>query len=936
MGVEARGRARALAVFFLFLFLSALYHHQAFTRGVLLAPANDAINQNYPQKHLYSYALHSGQLPLWSPYEFAGLPFLAEIQRGTLYPLNLLIYLGIPSPAHAFNFSYILHFALAGFFTYLYLRLLGLSEIPSFAGGMIFGFTGFMASNNAHTAITNSAAYMPLLMYLLERLRRTPSLVHVISISLAVAVQLLAGNFQVCVYTWLIMSVFVVFHAASGERGTRLNFVLLWTAAMVLGFLVVFPQILATSQMSAQSWMEHSRVYRGYEYFSLYHVYLITLPAMVFPLLFNGWGPTDAVPFLVGVIPLAGAFVALSHGIKRDRTVSFWLLAGVLGFILALGSETPINRLLYSVPVYNMSRVQGRNLIEFTLALAVLGSVGIEWMLYGHMRGIPDNGRMRAYQLPFFFLSLLLTGSVIALLAVQFVSPATMTGYLASKGFANPHFFKSALAVSSPNVYPVLIMIFIVIVWVLVYRRFQTAWMRAIFVALVIVECFMVSNAGGISGPTLKQAGDLCTEEPYAGIVRNDPGLYRMANIFQLGSPIKSALLSPVTCRQSYINSYDPLCQTGISSLLELWRAGDYTNKWDLLLKNNAILSMLGVKYLKIAKDADVLNENTVAASAAPLIKNVPLGEIRLISSASRAGNVLTLKASGDGKGAVVSSGALELKRGFHAIAVSARVSGQAATDLLRAEMVPFGEQGGAEVLHVITDTITRQWTTFHAIFALPGDGIYVLDLLTPSVTPIEVRDIGIVRLEGYAPMPLAPAVKAGTQIYRKLSEQGDFNLYQNLNVLPRAWAVRELVAARDIYDVKRMLETYSMNPALQAALDPEDIRRIGRSAFSPGTVGVGAYSLNEVELNTEFPSDGFVVLADQYYEGWQAHVDGAAVPIYAVNGMLRGVEVPAGSHKVRFIYRPRALMAGILAGGLFFMTGLGYVAWVSLFRRRK
>ena len=318
---QARPALRAFVVFLMFLGISALYHHQAFTEGILLAPDNDAINQNYPQKNLYSYALHSGQFPWWSPYEFAGIPFMAEIHRGALYPLNLLIYLVIPSPAYAFNLSYILHFALAGFFTYLYLRLIGLSRIPSFAGGMVFGFTGFMASNNAHTAIVNSAAYLPLLMFLLERLRRTPEAVYAVSISLVIAVQLLAGNFQVCVYTWMVMGLFVLFHALG--RGGAMRVVILWGAAMAMGFLIVLPQILATLQMSGLSWMGHSRLYRGYEYFSLYHVYLSTLPSLVFPRLFIGWGPVDASPILVGVIPITGAFVALTRGIKLDRNVGF-------------------------------------------------------------------------------------------------------------------------------------------------------------------------------------------------------------------------------------------------------------------------------------------------------------------------------------------------------------------------------------------------------------------------------------------------------------------------------------------------------------------------------------------------------------------------------------------------------------------------------------
>ena len=590
------------------------------------------------------------------------------------------------------------------------------------------------------------------------------------------------------------------------------------------------------------------------------------------------------------------------------------------------------------MPVYNISRAQGRNLIEFTLALAVLGSIGIEWMLYGNARGIRGAGGVRGNRLSLGFLLALLPGSAIALSAARFVSADTVSGYLASNGFSRPELFNGAFALDSPNVYPVLTMMFVMIVWLVAYRRFRTAWMRAAFAGLVIAECLMVAMPGGVSGPSLKQAANLCGSEPYADIVRNDPGLYRIANIFRASPSIdmytNSNLLANLTCRQSYINAYDPLCPAGITSLLDLWLSGYYTDKWDLLLENNSTLSMLGVKYLKVENSANVLDSGITAAIAPQSIKDVPLGAIRLISSASAAGGVVTLEAGG-GEAAVVSSGVLELKRGLYAISVSARVPGEPATGRLWGELAAFGAESGLEVFQVITDDIKPGLTAFNAIFKVSADGVYVLDLLSASKTAIELRDISLKSLEGYAPMPLAPEVTAGTRVYRKLAEQGGFSVYQNLNALPRAWAVRELIAARDIYDVKRLLETHAMNPAQQAALAPEDIERIGRSAFSPGTVEIAAYSLDEVELKTTFPSEGFVVLADQYYPGWRAYLDGSGVPVYSVNGMLRGVAVPSGAHSVRFIYRPRALMAGLLAGGLLFLAGLGYVVWASLSRRR-
>jgi uncharacterized membrane protein YfhO len=62
---------------------------------------------------------------------------------------------------------------------------------------------------------------------------------------------------------------------------------------------------------------------------------------------------------------------------------------------------------------------------------------------------------------------------------------------------------------------------------------------------------------------------------------------------------------------------------------------------------------------------------------------------------------------------------------------------------------------------------------------------------------------------------------------------------------------------------------------------------------------------IHEVFVRTDCPSEGLLVLRDSWYPGWIATVDGKKAPILRVNGCFRGVIVPAGEHKVRFLYRP-------------------------------
>jgi hypothetical protein len=66
-----------------------------------------------------------------------------------------------------------------------------------------------------------------------------------------------------------------------------------------------------------------------------------------------------------------------------------------------------------------------------------------------------------------------------------------------------------------------------------------------------------------------------------------------------------------------------------------------------------------------------------------------------------------------------------------------------------------------------------------------------------------------------------------------------------------------------------------------------------------------------ELVIDTETPEDGFLLLADTYYPGWSADIDGAATPIFRANVSVRGIQVPAGRHRVRFVYAPVAVRRG-------------------------
>ncbi|HVO22901.1 MAG TPA: hypothetical protein VMW56_04665, partial [Candidatus Margulisiibacteriota bacterium] len=64
------------------------------------------------------------------------------------------------------------------------------------------------------------------------------------------------------------------------------------------------------------------------------------------------------------------------------------------------------------------------------------------------------------------------------------------------------------------------------------------------------------------------------------------------------------------------------------------------------------------------------------------------------------------------------------------------------------------------------------------------------------------------------------------------------------------------------------------------------------------------------VEANA--PEDGFLLLADTFYPGWIAELDGTPVPIYRANLSVRAIQLPKGRHDIRFSYGAPGFFRGL------------------------
>jgi prepilin-type N-terminal cleavage/methylation domain-containing protein len=95
-----------------------------------------------------------------------------------------------------------------------------------------------------------------------------------------------------------------------------------------------------------------------------------------------------------------------------------------------------------------------------------------------------------------------------------------------------------------------------------------------------------------------------------------------------------------------------------------------------------------------------------------------------------------------------------------------------------------------------------------------------------------------------------------------------------------------------------------------------EQGRRTGKGAATVSTT-ILRDTPSEVVVDASMPDAGVLVLRDTFDPSWHAQVDGSPADVVPANLLYRAVAVPAGHHTVRFTYRPRALLDGLMISGL-------------------
>jgi hypothetical protein len=209
-------------------------------------------------------------------------------------------------------------------------------------------------------------------------------------------------------------------------------------------------------------------------------------------------------------------------------------------------------------------------------------------------------------------------------------------------------------------------------------------------------------------------------------------------------------------------------------------------------------------------------------------------------------------------------------------------------------------------------------------------DWYWIFDKLLPASLQRPLFDLTGARYLIVAP-PLDATQRAfGNAALRLLLERDGVRVYENDQAMPRARYVPR-VGVRNDGEVLPALADRSLDLRREAIVSADDRARLsGPGGDGTGTVEFVSDDPERIVLRVQATAPGFVLLADEYFPGWTATVNGEPRAIVRANHAFRLVEVPAGTSEVVFVYRPRS----VLIGGV--ITLLAVIGCVVLWRRGR
>ena len=156
-------------------------------------------------------------------------------------------------------------------------------------------------------------------------------------------------------------------------------------------------------------------------------------------------------------------------------------------------------------------------------------------------------------------------------------------------------------------------------------------------------------------------------------------------------------------------------------------------------------------------------------------------------------------------------------------------------------------------------------------------------------------------------------------------SEDNPLGVTRNPNNLGNAWFVENIINVKN--SDEELLELKNIDLSNTCLSQNTEIINTSFQLNETNEIKLISRKANQLIYSSKTDSNQFAVFSEAFYNnGWQAYVDNKPVSHFKVNYLLRGMEMPKGTHEIKFEFKPEVINTG------FYLSLLSYLIFISLF----
>ncbi len=356
---------------------------------------SDQLRIYYPFISIQLDELKKGNLPLWTPYLFAGQAQIASLQGAVFYPLSVF---GFFLPQVEFwHLLRITPTILASFFMFLYLVNLPkrwkMSRLAAFFGAFTFGFSPFILTwGEEQVVVPHSVLWLPLIFYCIEKVIAGKSRIYLAIISFSIVFSIFAGFPQTTVYVLVLSLSYLIFRTWGLPRHGMEK------TAWVLGFFGLGLALAAVQLLpSLELYLNSAR--QDILLMEVNAKFLLPVSSMftfLSPDFFgnpanwnffrNGVAQYYEGILFIGIPAIVFAIFSLFEK-ARKKPVYFFAISALAALSLTL--DLPTSRLFLAIPIPIIATaIPNRVLVVCAFCLSILAAFGMQLWLEGKTKGL--------------------------------------------------------------------------------------------------------------------------------------------------------------------------------------------------------------------------------------------------------------------------------------------------------------------------------------------------------------------------------------------------------------------------------------------------------------------------------------------------------------------------------------------------------------------